>query len=340
MYRQVFSIANVSFFMYSSGMRSDKIKTNIRRRFILLSLFTAAVFPSCSLKNDIAGFLKAPRETQMTVISAKSEPEGKIRILATFYPIYIMLMNLTDNVPDTELMLLAQNAGGRLTSWEPSEDDMRLIEGCGILVANGAGLEKFLPQISERTASRTIIASKDFKISEDNPYVWVSIDGAIFQAEQTGKQLSLMNPENAELYRRNTERYVDKLSALSRQIRRDLQPFEQKSFITCHEALSYFSIEFNLHHAENLNLDYDIKTEQKNLPKLIKRAKKLSERFPGIPLFSEPNLDTYGVSILAMEAGLKIYQLDSVSDGIPEPNAYISAMLKNARVLKTAFLQS
>ena len=60
--------------------------------------------------------------------SAKDEKSNDhLVVTATFYPMYIMLLNITENIPDIELKLLAPAETGCLHDYQLSTADMKTI---------------------------------------------------------------------------------------------------------------------------------------------------------------------------------------------------------------------
>ena len=120
---------------------------------------------------------KAPQQT------ATETQDKKPKILATFYPLSVMLLTITEGT-HAEVSMIAPANTGCLHDYQLTTKDMQSIEKCDILVANGAGMEDFLEKALEAKKDSTIIASQGYNLIEENPHIWVSPSGAIWQVKQ------------------------------------------------------------------------------------------------------------------------------------------------------------
>ena len=69
------------------------------------------------------------------------------KIVTSFYPIYVMTANITQNVPDVELVNMTEANVGCLHDYTISTTDMKKIEKADIYIQNGLGLESFMDKI-------------------------------------------------------------------------------------------------------------------------------------------------------------------------------------------------
>ena len=87
----------------------------------------------------------------LAIWATYSKPEkvedSKLKIVTSFYPIYIMTSNLTKNVPDIELVNMTEANVGCLHDYTISTTDMKKIEKADIYIQNGLGLESFIDKI-------------------------------------------------------------------------------------------------------------------------------------------------------------------------------------------------
>ena len=121
-------------------------KTYILKKIIILAL-TLSLLTSCSNKNK-------------NISQKNGTGENTVKITATFYPLYIMLMNLTENVSGTEIAMLAPSNTGCLHDYTLSTRDMKKINSSDIIVVNGAGMEDFIDKILSVKEGRIITSSK------------------------------------------------------------------------------------------------------------------------------------------------------------------------------------
>ena len=294
---------------------------------IILTVLLAVNFTSCTRKTN----------------------SNKLKLVTSFYPIYIMALNITDGVDKVELVNMAEQNTGCLHDFQLRTEDMKNIESANALIINGAGMESFLDKILEEIPNKPIIDSSvgiDLLKSEGhhhdedgnhddsvNPHIWVSISNYIEQVKNISEGIISLDPENKEKYQKNTENYISKLSKLSDEMHNGLNDIAKRDIITLHESFDYFAEEFNLNIEAVINHEPNTEPSSKEIKETIEVINKEGNN---IPLFVEPQYPSTSAEIISRETGAKVYMLDSCVTGDISKNAYIEAMKKNLSVLKEA----
>ena len=75
--------------------------------------------------------------------------DSKYTIVTSFYPIYIMALNVTDGANNVEVLNMADTNVGCLHDYTLTTTDMRKIENADIFIQNGLGLENFIDKAKE-----------------------------------------------------------------------------------------------------------------------------------------------------------------------------------------------
>lgn len=97
-----------------------------------------------------------------------TEDSGKLRVVTSFYPIYLLAQAVTEGATELELMNMAQPQTGCLHDYELTISDMKLLEGADVLMINGGGMESFLDQALERYPELVIVdTSAGIELLED-----------------------------------------------------------------------------------------------------------------------------------------------------------------------------
>nr|WP_318714958.1 metal ABC transporter substrate-binding protein [uncultured Treponema sp.] len=302
---------------------------NTNNRKNLAFFMAAAIFllSSCSPK-------------KATAVQPDNTDTNTIKITATFYPLYVSLLNITDGVKGIELSLLAPPDTGCLHDYQLTTKDMKKIENSNILVANGAGMEDFIEKILETKKDSLIIASEGFELTDNNSHVWVSPEGAIHQTQRIVEGLSHLDPSNATKYVMNGNAYLLKLQNLRNHMHSILDEYSGKKIVTFHEAFPYFASEFNLEIASVIEREPGEAPGPKELKEQISEINSIISGGNKIALFAEPQYSSSAAEIIAKETGLKVYELDPCVTGNLKSeyikDSYITAMKKNAEVLKEA----
>lgn len=275
-----------------------------------------------------------------SVETKTSTDSSKVVITASFYPIYIMLLNLCENAENVELRLLAPSNTGCLHDYELTTRDMKSISDSDILVLNGLGMESFLDKALEMKKGSAIVASEGFEISSEeiNPHLWVGISGAIYEVQKIAEKLMLLNPQNASIYRSNLSNYSKKLEELKQKMHSEMDKFSGKTIVTFHEAFPYFAEEFNLKIASVIEREPGTVPSPKELNEIIETVKRVNaEENTFVPLFAEPQYSSSSAEVISKSTGSKIYELDPCVTGELSKDSYISSMEKNLEVLKSVF---
>ena len=302
---------------------------NTNNRKNLAFFMAAAIFllSSCSPK-------------KATAVQPNNTDTNTIKITATFYPLYVSLLNITDGVEGIELSLLAPPDTGCLHDYQLTTKDMKKIENSNILVANGAGMEDFIEKIIETKKDSLIIASEGFELTDNNSHVWVSPEGAIHQTQRIVEGLSHLDPSNATKYVMNGNAYLLKLQNLRNHMHSILDEYSGKKIVTFHEAFPYFASEFNLEIASVIEREPGEAPGPKELKEQISEINSIISDGNKIALFAEPQYSSSAAEIIAKETGLTGYELDPCVTGNLKSecikDSYITAMKKNAEVLKEA----
>lgn len=262
-------------------------------------------------------------------------------IVTSFYPMYIMTINITRNIKNIKVENMTKPQTGCLHDYQLTPADLKTLEGASFFVINGAGMESFLDKvIKQQTDLKIIEASKNIEIIKDkngdeNPHVWVSISNAIIQVKNIADQLASADKTNALQYQRNAEIYISKLEKMKKKMHLVLDPIKNKDIITFHEAFPYFAKEFNLKIAAIIEREPGTPPTPKELDDTIKIIKDSHIK----ALFAEPQYPLNVAKAIAYETGARIYSLDPAVTGDSNPNAfneYIDIMELNLKSLQKA----
>ena len=308
--------------------------------FSVLLIAECAVFSSC-----FVNFVKINANERRSNNSAETD---KITITASFYPLYIMLLNLCDGT-DLKPEMLAPSDTGCLHDYQLTTRDMQKISSSDCVVLNGAGMEDFLDKVyeSKKTSEGAVISASDgfnsFVTDADgavNPHVWVSVDGAISQVNWISSKLAERYPSFSEKILKNAESYTKELEELKTAMHSELDKYRGETIITFHEAFPYFANEFGLSIAGVIEREPGTAPSPKELSEIIQFVNESNKAaVKKVPLFVEPQYSSASAEIISNETGSAIYELDPCVTGALGKDSYVKAMKKNLEVLRKAFAQ-
>ena len=278
--------------------------------------------------------------TKKDAAPQKNDATAETQITASFYPLYVMLMNITENVPGIKLNLMAPADTGCLHHYHLSPADMKLVQDTDIMVVNGAHMEEFMDKILDTLDPNTIVtATGDWPLVDENPHIWVSPAGAIHQVEQITAGLCALDAANSQLYQQNAASYITKLQNLKSTMESELQSFAGASLITFHEAFPYLAQEFDFSLEGSIEREPDSEPTAKELVETINLIKEVQAKGKPLALFAELNYASSAAEVIAGETGLTVHQLDPAVTGILDKDAYLRAMEYNTQVLQQALSQ-
>jgi len=263
---------------------------------------------------------------------------GKLKIITSFYPMYIATLNIVDGIDDVELTNLTKPTTGCLHDYQLSPDEMVKIESSDVFILNGAGMESFMDNVINTYPNlKLIYASKDIELIKDasgveNAHVWVSISKHIEQVKNISNSLSVIDPKNAEKYASNSNKYILKLEEQLEKMKTALSSTTKKDIITFHEAFPYFAQEFGLNIVSVIEREPGTEPSPKELADAIKTVKDAGVQV----LFAEPQYSKSSADTIASETGAKVFMLDPAVTGDLTKNSYIDIMNKNLEVLEEA----
>jgi zinc transport system substrate-binding protein len=269
----------------------------------------------------------------------KANGDKTVTIAASFYPMYIMAINVAKDIPNVKVIDMTKPTTGCLHDYTVTPDDMKNLENAQFLIINGAGMESFMNKVISQFPDLKIIdSSTGIELipgegeEGDNPHLWVSISDAIKQVKNIGGTLAALDPDNASKYTANTDEYVKKLEAERDKMHQILDNVKYRDIITFHEAFPYFAKEFNLNIVGVIEREPGSEPSAKELADSIEIINNLNVK----ALFAEPQYPATAAETIAKETGSKVYTLDPAVTGPMDADAYITIMDNNLTVLKEA----
>lgn len=265
----------------------------------------------------------------------ETEKDDKVRIVTSFYPMYIMTLNITEGVENVEVENMADNQVGCIHDYTLTTSDLKKFENADIFVENGYGIENFSNNIKESYPNVKIIESAR-KITdtieereEINAHFWTSIDNYILQVREIADRLKELDNANEAKYEENASEYITKLENLKTKYKNELQNLNGKKVVSLNEAFSYL-FKFVGIEEELISTDHEqsaLSAEQvKNVIDIMN-----NENIKTI-IIAE-NDDEQNATAIANETGAKIYRLKDGMSGDGSINSYIDIMEDNLETL-------
>jgi zinc transport system substrate-binding protein len=298
-----------------------------------------------------------------------SEEGDKLQIMTTFYPIYMIGVNIAEGIDDIEIKNLTDLNTGCLHDYQLTTEDMRNISEANILIVNGGGMEGFLSDVEENYPDLVIIdSSKGIEMlhngesaeehaehedghghehdhGEWNAHVWLDPELYIKQIENVRDGImayikeSKPNAANLEqAVASNAQAYIDKVASLNQEVKDYAKKFEadrtgestnHREVVIFHDSFAYLANRIGMIVAYSIPLDSDTSLSAGEIAEIVQEVKKNHIQY----LFTEEQFSDSIAKQIAAETGARMYIIDSAVTGDGSKDSYIKAIKANLAIL-------
>ncbi|MCB9895117.1 MAG: zinc ABC transporter substrate-binding protein [Planctomycetes bacterium] len=285
------------------------------------------------------------------------QPGETLRVMASTPHLASLAMAIAGDDAKVE-MLIAE--GSSPHAWQPSISDRRRLQASHLLLINGLELEPWdAPKLAGDAKVKLIDCSAGIEESwlltseeedehedhdhghahehehehgEHNPHVWLSVDGAIKQAEAIAKAMGDADSSHAAEYTKRVTVLKESLLALHAEYEPKLKQLKKRRFVSNHDAFPYLAREFGLTQVGVIQRTPGSNptiAERREIETILKEGK-------ADAIFMEPGFDDAASRAIAESSGLPLAVLDPFGVGKPAPDALQAVLRKNLEtVLKT-----
>lgn len=279
----------------------------------------------------------------LTGCNQTNTDNGELRITTSFYPMYIISLNITKGANNIILENMTDTSVGCLHNYSLTTNDLKKAQESDILIINGLGLEEnVLNTINKTNSSIQIINSSEnidesdiIKEDESNPHIWTSISLYKKQVEKISEDLINLNPENSEIYEKNTIEYIGKLDELESKANELKAQIQDLKVVVFSESVEYLIRDMDIKYY-SLHMGHeDSGVSTENLRNIIDE---INEK--NIKAIIIDNEDSKAIAnSVSEETGASIYELDSGLTGEINLDSYIEKMESNLEVLRNIILE-
>jgi zinc transport system substrate-binding protein len=239
-------------------------------------------------------------------------PASKIRIVASFYPIYEFAKQVGGNKVEVSNLI---PVGVEPHDYEPTVQQILTAQSSDILVFNGAGLEPWIKKINAKFAVDTSQGLQLLQMSNEvntkrggggapgevvDPHIWLDPILAKHQVEKIRNALLRVDPMNKDYYDMNAQRFIGQLNSLDSSIRSQLSASKcpKKDFIVFHNAFSYFAKRYGLNQH---SIHEGLTPEGEILPQRLQEIVQLARNLGLNVIYSEDLVDPRLSNVIAGE---------------------------------------
>lgn len=264
------------------------------------------------------------------------QDDGKLKIVTSFYPIYIIAQNITEGANNIELENMADVNVGCLHDYTLTTEDMKKVEKADVFVVNGLGMENFIDKVINSNNTMQVIDSSNGieniikDDNETNPHIWTNINNYITQVKNISERLQQIDSKNANIYKENEENYINQLEKLEEEYIQKLEGLKGKKVVNLNEAFEYLGQELQM---EMTTIETNHEESTMSAEMMSSVIEKMKNENIQMILVDKNDNKTMAETI-ANETGAKIYELDSGLKGSIEKDAYINMVKYNMEILQ------
>lgn len=237
--------------------------------------------------------------TQPSLISSNTN-QSRIKVVASFYPIYEFVKEIGNKVDVTSLIPI----GVEPYDFKPTIQQIQNAKTSDLVVYNGAGLEKW---IDNNNAKFKVEASQGLNLLMSNDtgtsgtydlHVWLDPILAEMEVENIRDALVKIDPANTQYYKTNADRFIGKLNDLDDRIKTELATCNKKDFIAFHNAFTYFTNRYGLNQH---SIHQGLTPEGGVLPQRLQEVIELARDLGLHTVYSEDFVDPRSSEVIAQE---------------------------------------
>ena len=287
-----------------------------------------------------------------------ADGDRTIRVVTSFYPAYVLTINLTDGISDIEVDSLTDFSAGCLHDYQLTTNDMKLLSDADVFIINGGGMEEYLgdvldsyPELKIINLSEgiTMLESQTHE-GEDNPHVW--LDPKLYMLQVENAKEGLINyikdkgnkidaNEAAKMISSNAGSYLEKVSKIAEDMKDILDSVKamvesrniSNKVVVFHDSFAYLSNRAGLEVVYTIELDEDTPLSAGEVAEVINAIRKDNIRY----LFTEEQYDDTISNRIENETDARVYVIDSAVTGDADKDSYLKAMRRNIATLREAF---
>ncbi len=286
--------------------------------------------------------------------SKKINQDETFLVVTSFYPMYILAENLTEGIPEIEVVNLTENQTGCLHDYQLTSRDMKLLSEADAFIINGAGMELFMEKVLENNENLPVIdASEGIPLLEgsghshdheekeeeaeyeeetaesghnhgENGHVWMDPDLYRKQIENVLGQLGKLFPEQGAEIARNATEYMAHVLTLSSMCEDSKFLTEGTYVVSFHEGFAYFAECLGMEVIATLSMDEETTPSAGEIAEVIEEIKHHGRAV----ILIEEEYKSHAEKIVA-ETGAEVVYLNPLTTGDGNLRSYLDGMRIN-----------
>lgn len=265
----------------------------------------------------------------LILISIPTSAED-LKIAVTIVPQKQFVNSITNGDSDVVVMIPPGYSPG---NYAPRPSELTKLSDAQIYFSMGvpADIQNILPKLNQFNPELKIVdlaklvakkyPDRTFANGGRDPHIWLSPKRVIRMVEIMRDEIIKIDPENEELYKNNTGRYIEKIKETDQKIKEILKDKKSSYMLVYHPSFGYFAEEYNL---KMVAIEKDgKKAAPKQLQEIIDFAKENNIK----RIYHQAEIDSRQTKAIAEEIGAKLIELD------PLAGDYLDNLVKMAQII-------
>ena len=292
---------------------------------------------------------------------AKKPSGDKLHIIATIYPEYEWVKQITEGADNVEVSLLL-DSGADLHNFQPSVKDITDISSSDVFVYNGGESDEWVDSVLSNAQNKDMLAldlmellgdkakeetavegmeTEEHEEEEDekeyDEHIWLSLKNASFLCQKIADRLSEKDPDNKDTYAKNAKAYIEKLNKLDAEYEQTCSSAKNDTLIFADRfPFRYMTDDYKLNYYaafSGCSAQSDPKFET-----IVFLANKLDELKLDHLMIIDGSDDKLAKSVIdaAKTKDVKILTLNSMQSAVGDNSTYLGIMEDNLKALKEA----
>ncbi|MBC6716338.1 metal ABC transporter substrate-binding protein [Aurantimonas sp. DM33-3] len=211
------------------------------------------------------------------LLATGATAQERLKVVTTF----TILSDIAQNVAGEHADVVSiTKPGADIHGYQPTPQDIVRASGADLILWNGLNLERWFEQfvanlgdMPSATLSDGIapisIAEGDYE-GLANPHAWMGLENAMVYVDNISDALAANDPDHADAYRANAERYKQQITETIAPLRDRIAaiPEDRRWLVTCEGAFSYLARDFGM---KELYL-WPINADQTGTPQQVRKV--------------------------------------------------------------------
>jgi len=275
--------------------------------------------------------------------STKKTNNGKLQVAASFYPMYFFASQIGGDKADVTSIT---PASAEPHDYEPTTQDLVLIQNSNMLVLNGGALEAWGNKIKSQLPANVLVVTAgeglaNKQLNENgqtiqDPHIWLDPILAKKEVAVIEKGFEKLDPKNAGYFQANAKKLDGELDALNIEYSHAFTSCTQKDFITSHAAFGYLGAQYGINQIPISGVSPDEEPSTQKMVEITNLVKAKNIKVVFFESLISPKLS----ETIANETGAKAMVLDPIEgltkDEIANGQNYLTIMKQNLNNLQIA----